>query len=70
MQNIAQIISVKNICGDIVYMFSLFIDCLYNCCFGIKKKKYNKIHECVEKLEDLTLEEYIKVMKLYNNKCC
>ena len=45
-------------------MFMLFIDCLYNCCFCVKKKqaKRQKIHEAVEQIEKLTHEEFSKQM--------
>ena len=41
-------------------VFYLFIDDLYSCCFGVKKKhaKSQKIHEAVEKIENLTQEEF------------
>lgn len=52
-------------------MFHWFIDSLYNCCFGIeKKRKVNKIHNAMFAIEDLSKEEFNKLMNIYNNKCC
>ena len=43
------------------YMFHWFIDCLYNCCFGIEKKRTsNKIHNAMYAIEDSIKEDLNK----------
>ena len=52
-------------------MFQWFIECMYNCCFGIKQKhKDNKLHDAIYAIENLTQGPYNKLMQIYNNKCC
>ena len=53
-------------------MFQWFIECMYNCCFGIRqeKKKYNKLHDALYAIENLSQEEFNKLMRIYNIKCC
>ena len=53
-------------------MFQWFIDCVYNCCFGTKqeKKKSNKLHDALYAIENLSQEEFSKLMRIYNIKCC
>ena len=52
-------------------MFKLLVDCLYNCCFGIKRNKAEKARSVIEILENLNEEDFKKVMNRYNkNKCC
>ena len=52
-------------------MFQWFVDCVYNCCFGFKQKhKNNKLREAIYAIEDLTQEQYNKLMWIYNIKCC
>ena len=52
-------------------MLHWFINCLYNCCFGVKKtRKTDKIHNAMYAIEDLSKEEFNKLMNIYNNKCC
>ena len=50
-------------------MISFFIESIYNCCFGIKKRY--KFNDVVHILEGLTDEEIRKMNNYYNrNKCC
>ena len=50
-------------------MLGFFIEFIYNCCFGLKKK--TKFQETVDNIETLTDEEFTKIMNYYNrNKCC
>ena len=53
-------------------MLQWFIDCVYNCCFGTRqeKKKYNKLHDALHAIENLSQEEFNKLMRIYNIKCC
>ena len=51
-------------------MLEIFLDCLYSCCFGIRRRR-SKLHDTIKNIEDLTQEEFDKVMKFYkNNSCC
>ncbi len=46
------------------------MDFLYNCCFGIWRRR-SKLHGKIKNIEELTHEEFDKVVKLYrNNSCC
>ena len=60
----------------ILYMIGLLIECIYNCCFGKKRDKTldninnQNIHEFYNALENLTQEEFNRVMKKLNYKCC
>jgi len=52
-------------------MFQWFIECMYNFCCGIRQKhKDNKLHNAIYAIEDLTQEQYNKLMRIYNIKCC
>ena len=52
-------------------MFKLLVDCLYNCCFGIKRGRPEHAKSVIEILENLNEEDFKKVMNRYNkNKCC
>ena len=49
-------------------MIGIFIEFIYNCCFGLKKTKFQ---ETFDNIEALTDDEFIKIMNYYNrNKCC
>ena len=51
-------------------MLEIFMDCLYSCCFGIRRRR-PKLHDAIKNIEELTQEEFDKVMKFYgNNRCC
>ena len=51
-------------------MFQFISDCVYNGCFGVKKRqKDNKIHDAIYATENLSQEEFYKLMRIYN-KCC
>ena len=47
-------------------MIELFLDCLYSCCFGIRRRR-SKLHDTIKNIEELTQEEFDKVMNIYKN---
>ena len=49
-------------------MLGFFIEFIYNCCFGLKKK--TKFQETVDNIETLTDEEFIQLMVYYTKKKC
>ena len=50
-------------------MFQWFIECVYNCCFGIRQKhKDNKLHDATH--ADLSQEQYNKLMRIYSIQSC
>ena len=52
-------------------MLKLLVDCVYNCCFGIKRNRVERVRSVIDILENLPEEEFKKVMSRYNkNKCC
>ena len=52
-------------------MLKLLLDCLYNCCFGLKSSRVENARSVIEILENLSEEDFKKVMNRYNkNKCC
>ena len=66
----ANYFSPKNIYGRIVYMYEIIIECIYSCCFGIRRRR-PKLHDTIKNIEELTPEEFGKVMKFYrHNSCC
>ena len=49
-------------------MIGILINCIYNFCFRVKKTKFEEIFD---NIEELTEEEFNKLMKYYNtNTCC
>ena len=51
-------------------MFEFLFDLIYTCCFGLKRRT-SKFHKTVAMLEELTDDEFKKVMSYYNsNKRC
>ena len=55
----------------VIYMLKLLLDCLYNCCFGLKRNRVENARSVIEILENLSDEDFKKVMNRYNkNKCC
>ncbi len=51
-------------------MIGLFLDCLHSCCFGIRRRR-PKLHDTIKSIEELTQEEFEKVMEFYRrNSCC
>ncbi len=51
-------------------MLEIFLDCLYSCCFGIRRRR-RKLQDTIKNIEELTQEEFGKAMKHYrNNNCC
>ena len=51
-------------------MIKLLLDCLYNCCFGLKRNRQTRVVSTIEILENLSEEAFKKVLSRYNkNKC-
>ena len=51
-------------------MLEIFLDCLHSCCFDIRRRR-SKLHDTIKNIEELTHEEFDKVMKFYrHNSCC
>ena len=50
-------------------MFQWLVECVYNYCCGIRQKHKDKLHNAIYAIEDLSQNEYNKLMRIYN-KCC
>ena len=49
-------------------MIGFIISCIYNCCFRVKQTKFEAVFDHIE---ELTEEEFSRLMRYYNtNTCC